>query len=318
MNLNEAYTILELSPGVTPEEAKKKYRELTKKWHPDINKEPEAEDKFKKINEAYQCVQNGKGNDKEEYIDNPFSGFGGFNPFGSSRRVREYDFSPIVNKTNISFKESVTGCKRDIKYARKAKCQECNGEGISLLNNGCDKCGGRGQITGRQGMMIFTQTCDKCHGKVKTKSCEKCAATGVIDSEVSIQVTIPPGIRDGNILKLGGMGHFMANFMGMEQHSDAFLQVEVANDPDLTLIDDNVVSNLTISLLESLKGCKKTVKTIMGDMEIEIKPQSKNKDEVIIPKLGVNLIGNQRVIIDIKYPLDISKLIEVLEKEENQ
>lgn len=306
MNLKEAYSILEIPQTSTPEEAKKKYRELTKKFHPDVNKEPGAEDKFKKINEAYQIVSTGKGTD----LNNAHWGSAQRDPFSGWQRHDQINHIEI--STTISFKESVQGCKKDIKFDRNIKCTNCGGQGETPLDNGCDKCGGKGQVTGRRGNMVFIQTCDKCMGKVKTASCNACSSSGTVSAEVSFNVTIPGGLQDGNILRLAGMGHFAGFFGPLEQHTDVHLHVRVTPEPGLWLDGSNVVSNLEISLLDALRGCKKTVKTVSGNKEIDVKPKSKNKDEVIIPRMGVNNIGNQRVILDIKYPEDINSLIDYL------
>src|SRR5574338_532710 len=163
MNLKEAYSILEIPSTASAEEAKKKYRELTKKYHPDINKEAGAEDKFKKINEAYSVVT-GKG-DVAQPQGNPFDPFGGM-------RQQKIRFHEVIElNTTLSFKDSVLGRKQDLKYNRKAKCPNCNGQGQYNLNNGCDKCSGRGQIVMQQGGMVMIQTCDKCYGRVQTQSC---------------------------------------------------------------------------------------------------------------------------------------------------
>lgn len=306
MNLKEAYSILEIPQTATPDEAKKKYRELTKKYHPDVNKEAGAEEKFKKINEAYQVVSSGKSTDREEMhwnnaAQNPFTGFS----------------QPMVDNisihTTVSFKESVQGCKKEIKYNRKTKCKDCNGQGQTTLNNGCDKCGGRGQVTGRQGNMIFVQTCDKCYGRSQTLPCSACNMKGSVEAEASVNVTIPGGITDHNILRIAGMGHFAGYLFGqLEQNTDVHLHVRVTPEPGLRLEGTHVISNLEISLLEALQGCKKTVKTILGDKEIEIEPKSRHKDEVVIPHLGVNGVGDQKVILDVKYPSDVGSLINVL------
>jgi molecular chaperone DnaJ len=315
MNLKEARTILEISEGASQDEAKRKYRELTKKYHPDINKEPGAEDKFKKINEAYQCVSSGKGTDREEIgwqdSGNPFGGFPfGVNPFGNRSPV--YQVDNINLETTISFKESVIGCQKNLKFNRKTKCKDCNGQGVIAINNGCDKCGGKGQIVNNRGGMVFIQTCDKCYGRTQANACKICNKKGTVDAEASINVTIPGGVQNSNSLRLGGVGHYIGNFGPLEQHTDAHLRVNVISEPGLILDGNTVISNISISLLEALQGCKKTVNTIMGNKEIEIKPKSRNKDEVILPKLGVNLHGDQKIILDVQYPEDVNILIEKL------
>jgi len=318
MKLEEAWETLELSKDTAPEETKKRYREFAKKYHPDINKEPNAEERFKKINEAYHCIQTGKGTDPEESTINPFDFINiNFNPFGRQNHSIRNGVEPIHSSTTISFQESILGCKRDIKFSRKIKCPECDGHGEINLNNGCTKCGGRGQVTNKNGNMIFVQTCDKCYGRSQKKSCNKCSSTGLLDSDMSVQVTIPGGVINNNILKLSGMGHFVGDFMGIQQHSDVFLNITVINEQGLSIHESDVISELNISLLEALCGCKKTIKTVLGDKEINIKSKSKNKDEVVLKKLGVNRIGNQRVILNIEYPENIDKLIKVLANEEN-
>src|ERR1035437_2497404 len=201
MQIKEAYSILEIPQTSTPEEAKKKYRELSKKFHPDVNKDPGAESKFKKINEAYTYISSGKG-DEESYQS--FNPFGQQNPFGRRHQVQ---VESINLYTTISFKESVFGSKKDLKFKRKGKCENCNGQGQYQLNNGCDKCNGRGQTVTVQGNMMFQQTCDKCRGRVKTETCTSCS-NGSIDTDVSINVTIPGGVESGNILRLNGMGNY--------------------------------------------------------------------------------------------------------------
>ena len=312
MNLQEAYSILELSQDASKDEAKKKYRELTKKYHPDVNKEPGSEEKFKKINEAYGCVQSGKGTDKEmPSMRNPFGGGFGFNPFG---RQPYHSVQPrhVNINTNISFKESILGCKRDISFYRLTKCSECNGTGEQYINNGCDKCHGMGTITRKQGNMIFTQTCDKCGGNIQTKECIKCNASGSVGADVSVQVQIPGGIISGNILRLSGMGNYVGNMMGMDQYTDAHLTINVEPNKNLTLQGRDVVTSISISLLDALKGCTKQVETIHGLKDISIFPKSKNKDEVIMPNLGVDGTGSQKVILDVNYPDDIEELIKTL------
>lgn len=318
MNLKEAYATLELSQDATPAEAKKKYRELTKKLHPDVNKEVGAEDKFKKINEAYECVKNGKGNDpapQETPTWNPFGGSPFGNPF-SRQQSHVIQLEHIELKLTISFKESILGCKKEIKYSRKLKCRTCDGDGDVRLNNGCKKCGGRGQTVIKQGPSIMVTTCSECYGKTNTETCKSCKGNGLVHTDVSVSVSVPAGMIDGNVLKLKGMGNYAGSFMGIqEQYTDAMCHIVVIGEPGLSLQDKSVISHLTIPLLDALQGCTRTVKTIHGDKEISIKPQARNRDEVIIPHCGVSGVGDQKVILDVKYPENIDRLVGALTDE---
>lgn len=306
MNIKEAYAILEIPQTSTPDEAKRKFRELVKKYHPDRNKDEEASDKIKKINEAYQVVSTGKGTDREEVksrVRNPFNPFG-----GQTMRMASH----INLHTTISFQESVLGCKKDLKFNRSIKCSSCNGAGETSLSNGCNKCGGRGQVTETRGSMVFIQTCPQCQGQVPIESCTTCQSSGVLDSETSINVTIPGGVIAGNTLRLGNMGNYVGSFGPMDQYTDAHLHIMVVPQPGLTLEGKDVVSSLRISLLDALQGCNKTVQTISGNMEIEIKSKSRHKDEVIITHLGVAGQGNQRVVLEVSYPDSVGEIISLL------
>lgn len=319
MNIRDAYSILELEQSADADTAKKKYRELTKKWHPDINKDPGAEDKFKKINEAYKIVSTGQSTDREDVAYHRQSGFNPFNPFdpfnrqGAPRRIVTH----VELHTTISFKDSVLGCNQELKFNRQSKCADCEGQGSHTLNNGCQQCGGQGTMTMQRGNMIFTQTCGKCHGHRQTENCNKCNAFGFIDTEVSVSVNIPGGILNNNVLRMSGMGNFAGGIMGMDQYTDAHLHVHVTPDAELSLQGSDVIFNLEISLLEALRGSTKTVKTVLGESQIDIKPMSRNKDEIIISQMGVNRLGSQRVILDVKYPKDVNSLIGVLDTKDS-
>lgn len=309
MNLKEAYSTLNLDSNATEEEVKKRYKELTRKYHPDVNKEPDADAKFKKINEAYARIKEGDEPEQESL----FSGFEGFNPFGTRNRIVPQHISL---QTSISFQESVLGVKKNIVFDRKSKCNDCDGQGKVKLHNGCEKCKGRGQVTTSRGQMIFVQTCDKCAGKIKVEGCKTCSGEGSLDSHCNINVSIPGGVSDGNILRLAGMGNYIGNFMGLEQSSDVHLHIEVQNNTQLFLEGADVVSTLKISLLEALQGCTKIVPTVLEDKKIEINAKSKNKDVVLIPKHGVNKKGNQKVILEVEYPDDIESIINALQQKE--
>lgn len=300
-----------------PEEAKKKFRNLSKKYHPDVSKESDAEAKFKRINEAYDYIKSGKGEEPDfgDFKSNG-PGWGGFgfggDPFAQRHHIR---IEHIQKDITVSFKESVWGARKTITFRRKIRCEECRGNGSIRLNNGCDKCGGFGMINSIRGNMMVSQTCPQCLGSVKNDVCSSCSGKGYKEGTTSLEITIPPGIMDGNILRLQGMGNYAGKMMGMDQASDVHVVVAVIPEPGLSIEGKDVVSRISIPLLDALKGVKKTVKTIDGMKDIKIKPKSKHKDNITIPRLGVAKVGNHRVILDVEYPTDIETIIEILEKE---
>jgi molecular chaperone DnaJ len=317
MRLSEAYSILEVPENTSLSDVKKKYRDLSKKYHPDVNKEPGSEDKFKKINEAYARIQKG-GSDEPAF--NPMQGFHGFNPFDhfnmhpfanqNVSQTRSVD--NIIIETTITFAESVLGVKKDLSFNRENKCADCNGNGKTVISNGCDKCGGKGQISSQQGNMLFVQTCNKCFGRTQSKSCTTCNELGYVNTTTAVSVNIPGGVSDKNILRLSGMGNFAGQFMSMDQFSDVHLVINVIKDENLKLENNIVIYNLNISLLEAIRGCTKSVPTVLGQTSINIKPLSKNNDEFIISRMGINRLGDQKVILNVEYPKDTTKLIDAL------
>ena len=304
MKRTEAYSTLEIAEGASVDEAKKAFRQLSKKFHPD-NKDTGSEDKFKKINEAYQAISNNKFDDSPQR--HSYGGHGGFH------RQQVIQLENVEVTTTISFKESVLGCKKEIKYNRQIKCQDCGGNGEVKLDNGCKKCGGRGQVVNRQGHTVMITTCNECYGRSNVTECKSCSGAGSVQAHASVHVSVPAGVVNGNVLRLQGMGNFAGSFMGLaDQFTDAFLHIDVTPEPGLSLDGVHVVSRLTISLLDALRGCKYKVNTIHGEKEIKIPPQSRNCDEVIIPHCGVSNTGNQKVILDVEYPKNTEKLISVL------
>lgn len=318
MKKKDAYTTLGIAETATPEEVKKAFKKLAVKYHPDTNKAPDAEAQFKKVNEAYQNIENNTFDDAPPNFGGmPFSGninfqdlLGGFG-FGNQRR-QQYSPPPADIKLDqtISFKESILGCKRELTYACDVMCNKCEGNGEYLIDNGCATCKGRGRIVGQQGNMFFERTCNKCGGKVKSEKCVPCMSKGKIASQRTITISVKPGITDGSVLRLMGVGNFGSNF----GYSNVFVSIKVTPEPNLTLQGNDVVTNVDISLLEALTGCSKKIITIDGEQEVTIPAATKNKDEVILSTLGVDRKGNERVIININYPQDTSKLIELLKE----
>lgn len=318
MNLKEAYAALGLAEGSTPADAKKAFRKLAQKLHPDINKAPDAEVQFKKINEAYQVIEKGTDNGPTNHqhqqsgydpIAEFFKNFG-----GQQKRIVLQDINIQVA---LKFKDSVIGCKSQIKYERNVKCSPCQGQGKVILNNGCKRCKGLGVIVQRQQNMIMQQVCPDCHGVVSKIDCDSCASTGFNKADTAIEINIPGGVEDGNVLRLSGVGNYGGEAFGQEHYSTVNLHISVAPIEGLKLQDADVVCQANISLLQALTGTKITVPTIDGPQQITVPGATKNNQEVIIPKLGVNRKGNQRVVIGIDYPQDTQPLIDYLKSKEN-
>ncbi len=289
MNLQESYKLFELTETASDDDIKKQYKKLSKQYHPDRNKEPGAEEKFKKINAAHETLKN------RHIQTNPFD-------------FQSFQVENIDVYEKISFKESVLGTKKEIKYHRRSKCNHCH-SGKKLVNNGCVDCNGTGMKTINHSNAIFRTTCDKCHGRTKTITCSICMGQGSVEGTVNVQVSIPPGIRNHGVLRLQGMGHYSSNFI-MDFTTDVHLHIQVENYKNLYLSEMDVCLDLPLTFKEAILGCVKDVETIDGIQKITIPKLSKNKEEVIIPKVGVARQGSQRVILEVSYPENIQDLIK--------
>jgi len=320
MNIQEAYSTLEVQDNISDVDLKSTYKKLAKQFHPDIYKTDT--DKFKKINEAYQLITDYRKN-PEKYNPPSRSPFGGgfninindiFTSFGRSNQ-NDINVPPINLNAKISFKESILGVEKEVSYKKTVKCDGCDGKGKEAQHNGCKSCNGFGRIIQQQGNMHYSSGCNKCHGQnVKFKDCLKCKSKGTSEVDVNAKVNIPPG--NSTTLRIQGAGNFggSAGMMG-DFYSDVFLHVEVEPDAELKLDGNNVVCNLQLPLVDALTGCSVNIRTIYDTRKIDIPAKSKNKDEVIINGCGIkSLNGNQRVILNVDYG-DTDKLIEFLKQE---
>jgi molecular chaperone DnaJ len=328
MDIKEAYTTLEIPDTSSKEEAKKAFKKLAAKLHPDVNKEPDAEEKFKRVNEAQQIIENYDPNAPTNVqwgnvggidLSDIISSMGGFPGFGRQKKPVRQMHDIYIDQT-ISFKENILGSTKEISFECDLRCDPCNGAGSKAINNGCAKCGGKGTIITRQGFAVMHSTCPSCRGKVDAQSCLACSGNGYVSGKKSLSVNIPTGISpDKNVLKLGNVGHFTGDTMLGQSYTAVYLNVKIEQQDGLTLDGDDVITRVSIPLLDALQGTVKSVPTIDGYKDAIIPELTKNGDNVVLPNLGVRRRGNERVIVNVEYPTDTKALAEFLKpSQDNQ
>lgn len=308
---SEALEALKLDSSATDEDIKKTFRKLAAKMHPDVSKEPDAEEKYKKISAAYEYLKNPP---PQQHTIN-------MNDFvRQANSVFRKRPEPVYVSANIFFKESILGCQKNITLNYESPCIDCNGNGRFKTNRLCSKCEGRGYFeqTSSSGNQHFSirMACGTCSGAgCEMDKCTKCSGEGSTPDSRQVDIKIPGGIGNGQVMRLRGCGNVYVHMGGFAQ-SDAFLTVNVKRDPNMRLSGHDVISNIDISLYEAVAGTSKDVKTVLGDASVKIKPGSKNKDQVSLPGHGVNKKGNHIFTLNVKYPKDLEGLVEFLKDKE--
>lgn len=300
------YEILGLDQSASQDDIKKAYRKLAGKYHPDVNKDSNAEAKFKEITSAYQILSNSSKSQATPQ------------PTWYSTTVRSIQFSPLQSQIEINFIDSILGCKKTIQVSRYIKCNSCDGQGGFFTVDVCETCKGMGHKAVRSNNHITViDVCSLCEGSGKIfEKCQACNAMGASKTDVSFDVNVPGGIYDGQVIRLGGGGHFRSSPLGTG-YSDAFILVKVEPDQDMILDGMNVISTIKISLLDALVGSEKEVRTAHGNTVIQIPKLSKNKETIIKSGFGAvrnSNFGDHIFILDVLYPDDVSGIISCLQK----
>lgn len=312
MNKAKALSILGLNQSADDKEIKKKFKKLAKKLHPDVNKEANAENEYKKISEAFEYLKDPPP--ERQQVQNRGGGFWRTVSDFFNVNQQTHPPRPVSATINISFKESVLGCTKKIELTRGLKCDDCDGNGNIKTGPECEGCNGVGQVTQTQGAFTFVSTCTDCSGAgCERESCNKCSGAGCIEGSSSLDVKIDGGILNGQRMRLGGGGHYHKN-MGFDGYGNAILTVIVSSESNMRISGRNVISIVDISLLEAIKGTSKLVKTVVGEISLKVNPKIKHKDQLKVKGYGVERKGDHLFEVNIKYPNDTEKLIEFLEE----
>lgn len=337
MNKRDYYEVLGVSKNATEAEIKSAFRKLAKKYHPDVNKEPDAAEKFKEAQEAYAVLSDeAKRRQYDQYghaaFDNmnggagfDFSDFdfgdifdgifgGGFSNFGfgggrRSNGSRARRGNDKLMRINLTFEEAVFGCKKTINVDINEKCSECDGKG-GKGEKKCPTCHGSGTVTSEQrtilGSFMTKSTCPNCGGSGVTydSTCSKCRGKGSIRKNTEIEVKIPAGVDTGNQLRLSGKGD--AGING-GPNGDLYLEFQVKDHPLFIRDENDIYLELPITITDAVLGCKKDVPTLYGSVKLVIPAGSQSGDKHRIKGKGVEDLhsgskGNMYVVLKVVVP----------------
>jgi molecular chaperone DnaJ len=326
------YAVLGVERGAPDGEIKKSYRRLAQQWHPDVNDDPAAHDRFKEINEAYQVLSDPERRQRYDLFGtaepgDPAAGFGGFADifdafFGGnaagSRRGRPAGGSDLRYDLRITFEDAILGTEKEIEFPVYGRCETCSGSGAKpgTAPTTCPQCNGRGEVrTVRQtmlGQMVNVATCPQCRGDgtIVETPCETCKGEGRVERTRTLRVSIPAGIDEGHQIRLSNEGE--VGRRGGPAGS-LYVAVHVASHPTLKREGTELIYEATIGLAQAALGTRIEVPTIGGEEEVEIKPGTQPGTEIRLRGKGVphlrrsGVRGDLHVIVDVGVPTRLSK-----------
>ena len=340
MNNTEYYDRLGVSKDASQDEIKRAYRKMSKKYHPDINKEPGAEEKYKEVQEAYETLSDDQKRAAYDQYGpdgaNGFGGQGGFGGFDGGAGFGGFEdiFSSFFGggatrnpnaprqgddlqyRVNLSFEEAIFGAEKEVHYNREATCKTCSGSGAKHGTSPvtCGRCHGQGVINVDTqtplGMMRRQVTCDVCHGtgqEIK-EPCQTCHGTGHEKQSHKVSVKIPAGVETGQQIRLAGQGE--AGFNG-GPYGDLFVIINVNPSDKFTRDGSTIYYTLNISFVQAALGDTVEVPTVHGNVEMTIPAGTQTGKTFRLkgkgaPRLRGGSQGDQHVTVKIVTPTKLN------------
>ncbi|MED4269811.1 molecular chaperone DnaJ [Geobacillus stearothermophilus] len=345
MAKRDYYEVLGVSKNATKDEIKKAYRKLSKQYHPDINKAPDAAEKFKEIKEAYEVLSDdekrarydrfGHADPNEAFGGGGFRGggfdFGGFSGFGGFEDIFETFFgggprrrasgprkgADVEYMMTLTFEEAAFGKETEIEVPREETCETCHGSGAKpgTSPQPCSRCGGSGQITSEQatpfGRIINRQTCPTCGGTGRyiPEKCPTCGGTGRVKQRKKIHVKIPAGVDDGQQLRVAGQGE-----PGVNGGPPGDLYIIFRVEPHEFFERDglDIYCEVPLSFAQAALGDEIEVPTLYGDVKLKIPAGTQTGTRFRLRGKGVPNVrgygqGDQHVIVRVVTPTKLTE-----------
>ena len=326
------YEILGVTRSAGDGEIKKAFRRLARELHPDVSDAPDAQERFREVVEAYEVLS--KQQTRELYdrygraglrrggytpsqfdvgdLSDLFSAFFGDDLFGVGGRAAQRRGGDIAAQVEIDLGEAARGVRRDVPFAVEVACETCDGSGAKPGTSPvtCPACGGAGRLqhVSRSvfGEFVRTQACGRCSGagRIVESPCGSCKGSGRVLDRRTLDVEIPPGIHDGQRIRLTGEGHSGA--LG-GRSGDLYVLVRVKPDPRFTRDGNDIFSSVDLTITQAALGAKVKVPTLDGEVELDFDPGTQPGEIHVLRGRGMPVLqgfgrGDHRVFVNVVVP----------------
>jgi molecular chaperone DnaJ len=342
------YELLGVERTASDAEIKRAFRRLARELHPDVSNAPDADERFREVVEAYEVLS--KSETRELYdrfghaglrsggfepgrfdfgsLSDIFSAFFGDDLFGAGGRSTRSRGGDIAAEVEIDLVEAARGVTRPVSFDVGLTCGRCGGNGAepgtSLTT--CPTCRGSGRLqqVARSvfGEFVRTQACRRClgSGRIVEHKCEECNAAGQVLQSRTLDLQIPPGIHDGQRIRITGEGH-AGSYGG--RAGDVYVLVRVGPDPRFVRQGDDIVSTVDLTITQAALGATVTVPTLDGDVPLAFEPGTQAGEVRVLPGRGMPVLqgfgrGDHRILVNVVVPRRLSgeqrRLLEEFER----
>ena len=345
---HDYYELLGVARTADEQEIKKAFRVLARRLHPDVSEEADAEVRFREISEAYEVLSNAEtrqlydryghaglrsGGFTPRHFDlgdigDLFSAFFGDDLFGGGMRGGAVRGGDLAAEIEIDLAQAAVGTTVSVPVRVAVPCATCGGDGVEPGTNvtTCPRCGGSGRL--RQmarsvfGQFVHTSACPQCEGsgRIVEHPCETCSGAGRTLDERTLEVEVPPGIHDGQRIRLSGEGH--AGALG-GRAGDLYVLVHIRSDERFVREGNDIFSQADLTIVQAALGASVTVETLDGPAELQFDPGTQPGEVRVLRGKGMPVLqgfgrGDQRVLVNIVVPRRLTdaqrKLLQEFER----